>query len=41
MRRENGGLPPLLPPVNNLFNFAGQTYNLFASGFGRDLRSAG
>ncbi|HZI14867.1 MAG TPA: M4 family metallopeptidase [Myxococcus sp.] len=35
-RRESGGLPSLLPPVNNLFNFAGQTYNLFASAFGRD-----
>ena len=34
VRDENG--PPNVGPIEGLFQFSGQTYNLFASAFGRD-----
>lgn len=36
LQRQENGPPSLLPPVNNLFDFAGETYNFFFNGFGRD-----
>jgi hypothetical protein len=37
IRRSEGDPPdPLLAPVNNLYDFSGHTYDLFAGGFGRD-----
>lgn len=34
--RREGDPPSLLPPVNNLYDFTGDTYRLFKSAFGRD-----
>ncbi len=38
--KEDGDLTPTLPPpadpINNLFHYTGQTYNIFRSAFGRD-----
>lgn len=36
VQRREGDAPSLLPPVNNLYDFAGQTYSYYASAFGRD-----
>jgi Zn-dependent metalloprotease len=36
IQREEGQPPSPLPFVNNLYEFAGQTYNFYASAFGRD-----
>ncbi len=36
VQRREGDPPHPAPFVNNLYDFAGQTYNLYASGFGRD-----
>jgi bacillolysin len=39
IHKEGDAVPPptlLTPPTANLYHFAGQTYNLFASAFGRD-----
>ncbi len=36
MQRREGDPPQSAPFVNNLYDFAGQTYNLYASAFGRD-----
>jgi bacillolysin len=34
--REEGGLPSPVPVFNELYDFTGHTYNLYASAFGRD-----
>lgn len=34
--REEGQPPTLVPMVDNLYDFSGHTYGLFADGFGRD-----
>ncbi|MCI0398502.1 MAG: M4 family metallopeptidase [Chloroflexi bacterium] len=34
--REEGDPPTLVPPFDNLYDFAGQVYNLFFNAFGRD-----
>ncbi|PYJ09265.1 MAG: hypothetical protein DMF06_10565, partial [Verrucomicrobia bacterium] len=36
VQRREGDPPHPAPFVNNLYDFAGQTYNLYASAFGRD-----
>lgn len=36
VQRKEGDPPHPTPFVNNLYDFAGQTYNVYASGFGRD-----
>lgn len=36
VQRREGDPPHPAPFVNNLYDFAGQTYNLYSSGFGRD-----
>jgi Zn-dependent metalloprotease/PKD repeat protein len=36
LRRKEGDAPTLLPPVDNLYDFAGQAYALFKNAFGRD-----
>ena len=36
VQRREGDPPHATPFVNNLYDFAGQTYNLYSSGFGRD-----
>ncbi len=36
VQRREGDPPHPTPFVNNLYDFAGQTYNMYASGFGRD-----
>ena len=36
MQRREGDPPHATPFVNNLYDFAGHTYNLYSSGFGRD-----
>lgn len=36
VQRKEGDPPHPTPFVNNLYDFAGQTYNFYASGFGRD-----
>jgi Zn-dependent metalloprotease len=40
VQRKEGDPPHPTPFVNNLYDFAGQTYNLYASGFGRDSYDA-
>jgi Zn-dependent metalloprotease len=34
--RKEGDAPSLVPVVNDLYDFTGQTYNLYSSAFGRD-----
>ncbi len=34
--REEGQAPTLIPMVDKLYDFSGQTYSLFSDGFGRD-----
>ena len=36
VQRGEGGAPSVLPQVNNLYDFAGHTYNFYSSAFGRD-----
>ena len=36
LQRKEGDPPHPTPFVNNLYDFAGETYNLYASAFGRD-----
>ena len=36
VQRREGDPPHATPFVNNLYDFAGHTYNLYSSGFGRD-----
>ena len=36
VRDENDPIPSPVPPIEGLFQFSGQTYRLFSSGFGRD-----
>ena len=36
VRRREGDPPTLVPPVDNLYDFAGQVYAFFSRGFGRD-----
>lgn len=36
VQRREGGPPSAIPFVNNLYEYAGQSYNLYKNGFGRD-----
>ncbi|HEX8679791.1 MAG TPA: M4 family metallopeptidase, partial [Chthoniobacterales bacterium] len=40
LQRKEGDAPHPTPFVNNLYDFAGQTYNFYASAFGRDSYDA-
>lgn len=35
-QREEGGRASLLPPINKLFDYSGQVYDMFKNAFGRD-----
>lgn len=40
VQRREGEAPSLIPQVNNLYEYAGQTYDFYASAFGRDSYDA-